>query len=123
MAVLSSPTQCTHQLPNARFTSLATPSRGSQENAIWRVQLLPGAAGQAHSLTREEIFYVLAGTARVELDGQAQNAGPGDVIVVPKDVMLSLASASAEPVELLCCFPVGGQARLGDKTFTPPWAE
>ena len=60
----------------------------------------------------------------MRLDGSAQEAGPGDAIVVPPDVELELASADGQPVELLCCLPVGGQARLGDgTTFTPPWAE
>jgi hypothetical protein len=34
-----------------------------------------------------------------------------------------LACAS-ESAEVLCCLPVGGQARIaGGPSFTPPWAE
>jgi quercetin dioxygenase-like cupin family protein len=124
MPVLPAPTAPTHDLEGARFTSLATPTRGSTETAVWRVQLLPGTPPTAHSLTREEVFVVLGGRASVRLDGAAHEAGPGDAIVVPPDVELELASADGQPVELLCCLPVGGQARLGDgTTFTPPWAE
>lgn len=123
MAVIAAPPSSTHELPHARFTSLATPSRGSSETAMWRVQISPGTAPTPHSLTREEVFYVLAGRARVELAGETEEAGPGDVIIVPKDTEFALSNAHDEPLELLCCMPVGGQARIGDKTFTPPWAE
>lgn len=123
MAVIAAPPSPTHELPHARFTSLATPSRGSSETALWRVQIAPGAAPTPHSLTREEVFYVIAGRARVELAGETREAGPGDVIVVPRDTSFALANALDEPLELLCCMPVGGQARVGDQTFTPPWAE
>jgi len=123
MPVLSPPTDFTHALPNARFRALATPSRGSAETSVWRVQLLPGSEGAPHTLTREEIFVVLAGTAHVTLDGTASLARPGDAIVVPPDVTLRVAVHGEEPVEMLCCMPVGGQARLGDgPAFTPPWA-
>ena len=48
----------------------------------------------------------------------------GDAIVVPADADFELANAGAGPLRLLCCLPVGGQARLADgSTFTPPWAE
>jgi mannose-6-phosphate isomerase-like protein (cupin superfamily) len=44
--------------------------------------------------------------------------------VVPAGVEFELANAGAGPLRLLCCLPVGGQARLADgSTFTPPWAE
>ncbi len=124
MPVLPAPTVPTHDIGGARFTSLATPTRGATETAVWRVQVLPGSPPTAHSLTREEVFVVLAGRASVRLDGIGQEAGPGDAIVVPAEVELELASADGQPVDLLCCLPVGGQARLGDgTTFTPPWAQ
>jgi mannose-6-phosphate isomerase-like protein (cupin superfamily) len=48
----------------------------------------------------------------------------GDAIVVPPDVEFALANDGDEPLRLLCCLPVGGQARMvGGEPFTPPWAE
>src|SRR6185437_1945537 len=87
MPVLTAPATPTHDLGGARFTSLATPSRGATDTSVWKVEILPGAPATPHSLTRE-------------------------------------ANAGAGPLRLLCCLPVGGQARLPDgSTFTPPWAE
>ncbi|MCA9632463.1 MAG: cupin domain-containing protein [Myxococcales bacterium] len=123
MPVIRAPERCTHELPNARFTTLATPSRGSQETALWRVQILPNTSPTPHALTREELFYVVAGEARVEIAGEQHSAKAGDVIVIPRDTRFSLDNAGAGLLELLCCFPVGGQAKLDGKTFTPPWAE
>ena len=123
MAVIPAPSTFTHEVPHARFYSLATPSRGSHETSVWRVQLTASLATPTHRLTREEIFVVLSGTLRVELGGVVSQANPGDAIVVPKDTDVAL-SCYSEHAEVLCCLPVGGQAQLQDgQLFTPPWAE
>ena len=107
-----------------RFTSLATPTRGSTETAVWQVEILPGTRATPHSLTREEVFVVLDGTASVRIGGEAGVATSGDAIVVGKDTDLELANAGSDVLTLVCCLPVGGQARMADgTTFTPPWAE
>jgi quercetin dioxygenase-like cupin family protein len=121
MPVLPAPAGPTHDLGGTRFTSLATPSRGSTETAVWRVQIDAGQPALPHRLTREETFVVLAGEAAVELGGQRRTARPGDAIVVPADVDFAIEAPSGT-VELLCCMPVGGQAVTADGTFTPPWA-
>ncbi len=124
MPVLTVPREPTHQLGGTRFTSLATPARGSSQTAVWQVEIDPGVPATPHSLTSEEVFVVLSGSASVDLDGEQRRAYPGDAIVVPAGVMFALANAGAEPLRMLCCLPVGGQARLADgTTFTPPWAE
>jgi quercetin dioxygenase-like cupin family protein len=122
--VITAPPAPTHDLGGARFTSLATPSRGSTDTAVWRVEILPGTPPTPHSLTREEVFVVLAGTAAVSIDGVDARAEAGDVIVVPAGVELALANGGDEALAMLCCLPVGGQARTADgHLFTPPWAE
>lgn len=124
MPVLRAPAKPTHDLGGARFTSLATPARGATETAVWRVEILPDTPTTPHSLTREEVFVVLKGTASVRIGGNATEATAGDAIVVPAGVEFELANAGGRPLELVCCLPVGGQARLADgTTFTPPWAE
>src|SRR3954451_19515343 len=61
VAVIPAPSAPTHELAGARFTSLATPSRGSSDTSVWLVEIAPGTAGRPHQLTREEVFVVLAG--------------------------------------------------------------
>ena len=124
MAVIPAPTEATHSLGQTRFTSLATPSRGSDETAVWRVELAPHTPASPHSLTREEVFVVIDGEASVRIGGVPARAQPGDAIVVPADVELELANDGETPLTLLCCLPVGGQGRMpGGEPFTPPWAE
>ena len=123
MAVVPAPGSPTHELAGARFTSLATPSRGSRDTSVWSVELEPGTAGAPHRLTREEVFVVLDGRAEVLLDGERSTAGPGDAIVVPAGVPFTLAAVGGTPLRALCCLPIGGQVQIGDGApFTPPWA-
>ena len=119
------PIEPTHALGGATFTSLATPSRGgTDDTSLWRVSIAPGTPPTAHSLTREEIFVVLSGSADVIIDATGVMARIGDAIVVPQGVRFQLGNATDQPLELLRCLPVGGQARLDDGTqFTPPWAQ
>jgi quercetin dioxygenase-like cupin family protein len=123
MPVLPAPGAPTHELGGARFTSLATPSRGSTDTSVWSVELAAGTPGASHRLTREEVFVVLDGCAEVLLDGERSTAGPGDAIVVPPGVPFALAAVGEAPLRAVCCLPVGGQAQLpGGAPFTPPWA-
>ena len=95
MPVLPAPAAATHQVPGTRFTSLATPSRGTVETAVWRV----------------------------EIGGVAATATAGDAIAVPPETAFVLSNAGRSTLCLLCCLPVGGQARMGEgEPFTPPWA-
>jgi mannose-6-phosphate isomerase-like protein (cupin superfamily) len=102
MPVLPAPTEPTHELEGTRFTSLATPSRGSADTALWRVE---------------------DGTARVTFPDGPQFANPGDVIVVPSGVDVTLANDGRSGLRMLCCMPVGGQVAVAERVFTPPWAE
>lgn len=123
MSVLTFADAPSHDLGGSRFTSLATPLRGTSETAVWQVEIDPGTPATPHSLTREEVFVVLEGRAAVRIGADRWEAGPGDAVVVDPGVELELSNGSDEPLRLLCCLPVGGQAVLGDDTFTPPWAQ
>src|SRR4051795_8950336 len=123
MPVLPAPTTHTHELAGTRFTTLATPSRGCAETAVWTVEILPGTDAVPHQVTREEIFVALRGEAAVVLDGAEHALREGDTLVVPAGVTFSITAAGAAPFRALVCLPVGGQAvMLGGEPFTPPWA-
>jgi quercetin dioxygenase-like cupin family protein len=104
-------------------TGLASPRRGAMETCVWRVRLAPSSPGVPHSVTREEIFVGLQGTALVTIDGAEHVLGPGDAIIVPPNTPFSLANPSSEPFEAVVSFPVGGKAVTTSSPFTPPWAE
>lgn len=114
----------THRLHGAEFTTLASPSLGSAETSVWRLALSAEATPTEHSVTREEIFVIVAGHGVACLDGEAHPLGPGSTLVLPPGVRFSLAARGPEPLEAVVCLPVGGQALLqaGGEPFTPPWA-
>jgi len=87
------------------------------------VEIEPGTPATPHSLTREEVFVVLAGRANVRIGEASAVAEVGDAIVVPPETQFELSNADSKVLRLLCCLPVGGMAMLGDQSFTPPWAE
>jgi quercetin dioxygenase-like cupin family protein len=123
MGIVRAPENATHDIGAARFTSLATPSRGSVETSVWMVDIDPGAPSVPHRLTREEVFVVLQGEATVSLDGRTSNAVAGDAIVVPPATLFSVGNDTSTILRMLCCLPVGGQAETDDGVFTPPWAQ
>src|SRR5438046_6346234 len=114
MPVIQAPPAPTHDIGHSSFTSLATPSRGSTETSAWLVEINANSPAVPHSLTREEIFVVLSGEASVRIDGVHATASSLDAIVIPRDVEFEISNSGPEPLRLLCCFPVGGQARLLD---------
>jgi quercetin dioxygenase-like cupin family protein len=122
--VLASPTQPTHELPGARFTTLVSPSRGAAETSVWLLELHADSEPVPHRVTREEIFVALEGHAIATLDGVAHAVHAGDALALPPDVEFTLATMGGAPFRALVCLPVGGQAVIaGGAPFTPPWAE
>ena len=125
MSVIPAPARPTHDLGPTRFTSLATPSRGSAHNAVWLVEIEPGTPPTPHSMSQEEVFVVLEGRAAVRLaGGEHEVAVPGDAVVMPPGVRFEISPAGTEQLRMMCCTRVGAQARTDDGAeFTPPWSE
>lgn len=111
------------KIPGAHFIGLAAPSRGSRENALWRVTLEPKTSAHPHRLTREEIFVVIAGNATAIVGDQQYELHPGSALVVPPHTEFSLTNSGNDCFEAVAVLPVGGEAIVGtDPPFTPPWA-
>lgn len=123
MPICSAPLAATHELPGTRFTELINPRNGARDTCVWRVEIAPGTPATPHEVTREEVFTILAGRARVTIAGVEGEAHVGDAVLVPAHTPFAIGNAGDEPLIALCCQPVGGQARLpGQDAFTPPWA-
>ena len=111
------------EIPHVTFAGLAAPSRGSRENAVWRVTLAPGAPGGQHSLSREEVLVALSGVAEAQIRDEVLRFAAGDAIVVPAETPFALANPGDEPFVAIAVLPVGAHARMGDApAFIPPWA-
>jgi mannose-6-phosphate isomerase-like protein (cupin superfamily) len=104
-------------------TGFASPSRGCATLSAWRVLLDPGASSPEHTLTSDEAFVALRGTARVTLDGNEHELGAGDCLVVAPERPFAIRNDGPEPFEAVCCMAAGGRAVVkGQGEFVPPWA-
>jgi mannose-6-phosphate isomerase-like protein (cupin superfamily) len=123
MPIVRADETTTFNLPGLVFTSMAAPSRGSVQNSVWRVKLMPGTPGAEHSLDQEEIFVALGGKAVAVLDGVTFDVLPGDTLIVPARALFSLSNAGSEPFEAMAVAPAGVSATLatGAEPFRPPW--
>src|SRR5579859_5157021 len=98
MPVVRSADAVVHDLHGARFTSYAAPARGSRELCAWRLDLPGGATGVPHTVSREEILFVLTGSLQVTSENEASEPGsPGDAIVVPAGATIRVGNPGAEP--------------------------
>ena len=123
MTLIQSSSAPVFALPGVTFTGLASPSRGSRENAVWRVLLQPQTPPRPHRVTREEIFVALSGVADATLAGVHYRLEAGSAFVVPPDTDFSLSNPGSQPFEAVVVLPVGGCAVIGDQApFIPPWA-
>ncbi len=71
------------ELGENTITSLAAPSRGSRETALFRIDLPPGGALPPHRHDHFDVFTVTAGGARFHLDEVVHQMVVGDAAVVP----------------------------------------
>lgn len=128
MSVVHAADAVVHELHGARFTSYASPARGSTELCAWRLDLPGGSTGVPHTVSREEVIFVLSGSLRVTLGpGTAEEAAsssePGDAVVVPAGATLRVDNPGHEAASAWVATSVGLEAVLPDgSTFCPPWA-
>jgi quercetin dioxygenase-like cupin family protein len=122
MAVITASQAPTFDAGGATITGLASPSRGSADNAAWRVRFLADHPSPRHTVSREEIFIVLDGALTVRFADRAETAETGGALIVPAGEEFDLVAAGG-PAEAVCVMAVGGQATADGATFTPPWAE
>ncbi len=111
------------EIPGASFASIAAPSRGSEENAVWRTRVAPNTAGLEHHMTREEIILAVSGNGVVHIGGDRYPLLPGDAFAIPAFTNFSLACAGDTPFEAITVLPAGSRAVVAGKpSFQPPWS-
>ncbi|MEU3271313.1 cupin domain-containing protein [Saccharomonospora sp. NPDC006951] len=104
------------------FRSLAVPSRGSAELAVWSLEAGPGATSELHTVDREEVFVLHEGRVIVEVDGDAHELGPGDAAMSVPGRPLRLRNPGAQPAWLTVCTSKGITGVVDGVTIAPPWA-
>ncbi len=75
-------------------------------------------------MSREEVLYVLSGTLRASLDGQAEDAAAGDVIVVPAGAEFRADNPGDGHATAWVTTSVGLLGVLPDGSWiSPPWVK
>jgi mannose-6-phosphate isomerase-like protein (cupin superfamily) len=76
-----------------------------------------GATKRHHHRIAEEIYFIVEGEGRMELDGQVATVGVGDAILIPPGAWHQITASDAGPLRLLCaCAP----AYSHDDTYFEP---
>jgi mannose-6-phosphate isomerase-like protein (cupin superfamily) len=121
--LISSHDAPTFQQDGVTAIGYASPSRGSNDLSVWRLSLVAGERSPAHSLSREEVFVALGGSAVATIDAATLAFTAGDCLVVPTGASFTLVAGDAG-LEAFCAMAAGGQATLlpDGPTITPPWA-
>jgi quercetin dioxygenase-like cupin family protein len=81
--------------------------RGTAANqSLAEATLTPGQATERHyHALSEEIYYLLEGSAEMELDGERRQVGPEDAILIPPGARHSIVGGPDGCRFLCCCAP------------------
>ena len=101
----------------------ASPSRGARSLSLWRIVLAAAESSPPHTLSHEEVFLALEGSATACIDGVDETIGAGDCLIVPSSTTFTLR-AGVDGFAAVCAAPAGTQATIlpDGPTITPPWA-
>jgi len=103
------------------YTFLATSEHTGGRYAIWHALVYPGGGPPPHVHTREEeAFFILRGELAAYDHDQRVGAGPGSLIVLPKNSLHRFKNETEEPVEMLILIAPGGGEEMF-RQFGRPW--
>jgi mannose-6-phosphate isomerase-like protein (cupin superfamily) len=79
---------------------------GAFKQSLAEATLAPAAGTRRHYHARtEEIYVVLAGAGRMEVDGDVREVGPGDAVLIPPGAWHEIVDGAEELRFLCCCAP------------------
>ena len=70
--------------------------------SLAHARLTPGATSVLHRLATGEVYYILAGRGRMEIDGEARTVVAGDAIYIPPHATQRMANLGSEALTFLC---------------------
>ena len=73
-----------------------------EKQSLAEATMKPGQATERHyHKNSEELYFLLEGTALMEIDGDSRDVGPGDAILIPAGAWHQIAAKSS--LRFLCC--------------------
>lgn len=112
------------QMHGVTFNSFAAGPSGARTLAAWRADFAPNTPGRAHTMSAEEVLYVLRGALDIEIDAESFTARAGDCVLVPEGALFRVTNAAAEPASAWVTSLLGMTAAMqpGGDRIAPPWA-
>ena len=112
----------TFEVGGNTFTSLAAPSRGAEEVAMFRADLPPGGGLPPHHHDHFDVFVLTMGEGVVHIDEDSFALTPGDSVVVPVGAV-HYVEAGAAGVSMLVTMVAGTKLFREDdgSVVVPPW--
>lgn len=93
------------ETPNAVMTTLASPTQGGSQQAVWRVEMAPGAVGPVHAFDTEQVWTVLGGGAEIALNGVVEVVKEGETVVMPADAERQVRADAGNGMVAIVCAP------------------
>lgn len=112
----------TFEIGGNAVTSLAAPERGSDESALFRIDLPAGGGLPPHRHDHFDVFTVTTGTGTMHLDDEATEIVASDAVVVPPDTVHWLEAGADGASIVVTMLPGTKLIREDDGSVTvPPW--
>lgn len=110
------------ETPNAVMTTYASPTQGSQELSVWRVEMKADAQGPKHVMDSEQVWTGLSGEASISVGSDQVTLTEGVAVVLPAGVERQVTATG----DFAALVAGSGNAKakvLGEDTDrgTPPW--
>ena len=86
--------------------------------SLAHARLLPGQTSILHRLTASEVYYILAGRGRMEIDGETREVESGDTVYIPPGAVQRITCHGPHELVFLCI--VDPAWRAEDETVTAP---
>jgi quercetin dioxygenase-like cupin family protein len=112
----------TFELGGNAITSLAAPARGSDESALFRIDLPAAGALPAHHHDHFDVFTVTAGSATMHIGDDSSEVVAGDAVVVPPETVHWL-TAGADAASIVVTMLANTKLIREDdgSIVVPPW--
>jgi len=112
----------TFELGGNAITSLAAPARGSDETALFRIDLPAGGSLPAHHHDHFDVFTVTAGSATMHIGEDKGPVVAGDAVVVPPETVHWLSAGPEGATIVVTMLAHTKLVRADDgSVIVPPW--
>jgi len=112
----------TFELGGNAITSLAAPARGSEETALFRIDLPAGGSLPAHHHDHFDVFTVTEGSATMHIGDDTSEVAVGDAVVVPPEAVHWLSAGDAGVSIVVTMLAHTKLFRADDgSVVVPPW--